>query len=377
MSVSEASRAEHRLREVVLLFLRFGFTAFGGPVAHLALMEREVVQTRGWLTRDEFLDLLGLTQLIPGPNSTEMAIHLGKLRAGTAGLLLGGAAFILPSACMVGGLAWAYARYGTLPAAIGWLYGLKPALLAIVGQALLRFGKALLTERLRWIVAGLSLLAVAAGLPELGILLGAGLLLMAAKAGLPRGAAAGWVLFPGLGTGGSVFLTFLKIGSVLYGSGYVLLAFLRAECVVRHGWITERQLLDAVAVGQFTPGPVFTTATFVGYLIQGWKGAVLATVGIFLPSFLLVAASGKLLKRLQASPRARAFLDGVNAASLALMAAVLVPLGRAALVDPWTLLLAAVSAGLLWRSKLNPTWILLGSGALGWGLHGILAHAHP
>ena len=197
---------------------------------------------------------------------------------------------------------------------------------------------------------------------------------MAVRTGLPRGAAAGWALLPGLGTGGSLFLTFLKIGSVLYGSGYVLLAFLRAECVLRHGWITEHQLLDAVAVGQFTPGPVFTTATFVGYLVQGWRGAMLATVGIFLPSFLLVAASGRLLARLQASVRARAFLDGVNAASLALMAAVLLPLGRASLGDPWTGLLALLGGVLIGCTKLNPTWVLLGSGALGWGIHGMLPH---
>lgn len=359
-----------RLREVGRLFLRLGFTAFGGPVAHLALMEREVVQQRGWLTRDAFLDLLGLTQLLPGPNSTEMALHLGKLRAGTPGLLVAGLAFILPAAGMVGALAWAYTRFGTLPAAQGWLLGLKAALVAVVGQALWAFGKTLLVDRLRWTVALLSLGAVALGLPELAILLGAGLLLMAVKAGLPRSTAASWALLPGLGTGGSLFLTFLKIGSVLYGSGYVLLAFLRAECVVRHGWITERQLLDAVAVGQFTPGPVFTTATFVGFLIQGWRGAVLATVGIFLPAFLFVAASGKLLQRLQASPRARAFLDGVNAASLALMAAVMIPLGRAALLNAWTLGLAVASGVCLMRTRWNPTWILLGSGLLGWALGG-------
>ncbi|HJV23062.1 MAG TPA: chromate transporter [Holophagaceae bacterium] len=356
------------LREVVLLFLRLGFTAFGGPVAHLALMEREVVQKRAWLTREAFLDLIGLTQLIPGPNSTEMAIHLGKLRAGTPGLILGGLAFILPAAGMVGGLAWAYVRFGTRPAAVGWLYGLKPALLMVVVQALVLFGKALLTDRLRWAVALLALGAVALGAPELGILLGAGLLLMGVREGWPRGLPAlAWL--PAVGSTGGVFLSFLKIGSVLYGSGYVLLAFLRAEFVVRHGLISERQLLDAVAVGQFTPGPVFTTATFVGYLIQGWKGAVLATAGIFLPSFVFVALSGRLLRRLQASPRARAFLDGVNAASLALMAAVLLPLGRAALVDGRTLLLALAGGGLLWRTKLNPTWILLGSGLLGWALH--------
>ncbi len=356
------------LTEVGLLFLRLGFTAFGGPVAHLALMEREVVQKRGWLTREAFLDLIGLTQLIPGPNSTEMAIHLGKLRAGTPGLILAGLAFILPAAGMVGGLAWAYVRFGTRPAAVGWLYGLKPALLMVVAQALVLFGKALLKDRLRWGVALLALAAVALGAPELGILLGAGLLMMGVKEGWPTALpAVAW--FPALGSTGSLFLSFLKIGSVLYGSGYVLLAFLRAEFVIRHPLISERQLLDAVAVGQFTPGPVFTTATFVGYLIQGWRGAVVATVGIFLPSFIFVALSGKVLQRLQASPRARAFLDGVNSASLALMAAVLVPLGRAALVDGWALLLALASAGLLWRTKVNPTWILLGSGLLGWALH--------
>lgn len=356
------------LAEVVLLFLRLGFTAFGGPAGHLALVEREVVQKRGWLTRDEFLDLLGLTQLIPGPNSTEMAIHLGKLRAGTPGLILGGLAFILPAAAMVGALAWAYVRFGALPAAEGWLYGLKPALLMVVGQALLLFGKTLLKDRTRWAVALASLAAAALGAPELGILLGAGLLLMGLKEGWPTSLPA-LVWLPALGPTGGLFLSFLKIGSVLYGSGYVLLAFLRAEFIVRNPLITERQLLDAVAVGQFTPGPVFTMATFVGYLIQGWRGAVVATVGIFLPSFLFVACSGRLLAKLQASPRARAFLDGVNGASLALMAAVLVPLGRAALVDLRTLLLALAGAGLLWRTKVNPTWILLGSGLLGWALH--------
>ncbi len=356
------------LGEVVRLFLRLGCTAFGGPAAHLALMEREVVQKRGWLTRDEFLDLLGLTQLIPGPNSTEMAIHLGKLRAGTPGLILGGLAFILPAAAMVGVLAWAYVRFGALPAAEGWLYGLKPALLMVVAQALIRFGKTLLKDRTRWAVALASLAAVALGAPELGILLGAGLVLMGLKEGWPKALPA-LVGLPALGPTGGLFLSFLKIGSVLYGSGYVLLAFLRAEFIVHNPLITERQLLDAVAVGQFTPGPVFTTATFVGYLIQGWRGAVVATVGIFLPSFVFVACSGRLLAKLQASPRARAFLDGVNAASLALMAAVLVPLGRAALVDLRTLLLALAGAGLLWRTKANPTWILLGSGLLGWALH--------
>lgn len=362
------------LREVVLLFLRLGFTAFGGPAAHLAIMEREVVQRRAWLDRQGFLDLLGITQLLPGPTSTEMAIHLGKLRAGWPGLLLGGAAFILPSALMVGGLAWAYVRYGTLPAAQGWLYGLKPALIAVVGQALWVFGRALLTDRLCWAVALLALGAAALGLGELLLLLVAGLIVLVARGGWKGGTAFAGLGLPVLGalaapTGpGGLFLAFLKIGSVLYGSGYVLLAFLRAEFVARHPLLTERQLLDAVAVGQFTPGPVFTTATFVGFLLQGWQGAALATLGIFLPSFVFVALASKLMERLRASRAARAFLDGVNAASLALMALVWLQLGRAALVDGAAAGLALLSAVLLAGTKLNPTWVLLGSGLAGWGL---------
>lgn len=359
---------QSRLREVVLLFLRLGFTAFGGPAAHIAVMEREVVQKRGWLDREAFVDLLGLTQLIPGPNSTEMVIHLGKLRAGWPGLVLGGLAFILPAACLVGGLAWAYVRFGALPAAAGWLYGLKPALLAVVGQAILLFGRTILKDPLRWAVALLALAGSAFGMNEIAVLMLAGLVVLVIRFPWRAEDALGFSFLPvATATGSaSLFWSFLKIGSVLYGSGYVLLAFLRAEFVLRHPLLTERQLLDAVAVGQFTPGPVLTTATFVGYLLQGWRGAVIATVGIFLPSFVFVAFSGKLLEKLQASPRARAFLDGVNAASLALMAYVMGSLARAAVGDRTSLLMAATSALLLWRTKLNPTWILLGSGALGW-----------
>ncbi|MFN8011982.1 MAG: chromate efflux transporter [Holophagaceae bacterium] len=363
------------LREVVLLFLRLGFTAFGGPAAHIALMEREVVQQRGWLDREAFLDLLGLTQLIPGPNSTELAIHLGKLRAGWPGLILGGAAFILPSALMVGGLAWAYGRYGALPSAQGWLYGLKPALIAVVGQALVGFGGTLLTDRLRWTVALLALIGAALGVNELALLGAAGLGVLLLRGGWKGGSTLAGFGLPALGTAagatlgpGGVFRAFLKIGSVLYGSGYVLLAFLRAEFVVRHPMLTERQLLDAVAVGQFTPGPVFTTATFVGWLLQGWKGAVLATLGIFLPSFVFVALASTMMEKLRASRAARAFLDGVNAASLALMAMVLLQLGQTALVDGPTMALATASSALLLVTRLNPTWVLLGSGLLGWGL---------
>ncbi len=369
MNPAQGASPTGRLKEVVLLFLRLGFTAFGGPAAHIALMESEVVRKRQWLTREEFLDLLGLTQLIPGPNSTEMAIHLGRLRAGWWGLVLGGAAFILPSALMVGGLAWAYVRYGSLPSAQGWLYGLKPALIAVVLKALWGFGETLLKDRLRWAVALGSLAAAALGVNELMLIVLAGAAVLFVREGLRgrRALSLSWLPalgVPALGTAG-LFWTFLKIGSVLYGSGYVLLAFLRAEFVIRHPMLTERQLLDAVAVGQFTPGPVFTTATFVGYLMKGWPGAVAATLGIFLPSFLFVTLAHGLMERLRGSARVRAFLDGVNAASLALMAMVLLELARAAVTDLWTVALAITSGVLLWRTRWNPTWILLGAGVVG------------
>lgn len=356
------------LVEVAALFLRLGCTAFGGPLAHLALMEREVVQARRWMDRQAFLDLLGLAQLVPGPTSTEMAMLLGRARAGLAGLVVAGLAFILPSSLLVGGLAWAYVRYGTRPAATGWLVGLKAALLAIVLQALLRFAAPLLKDARAWSVALGALVLASLGLPLLAVLMLAGLGMMGlrmARAPLAAGFL-GWpLLAPATGLLG-LFLAFLKIGAVLYGSGYVLLAFLRAEFIVARPWITETQLLDAVAVGQFTPGPVFTTATFLGYLMRGGLGAALATFAIFLPGFVYTALAGPVLARAQKQPRARAFLDGVNLGSLALMALVILQLGRSAVTSPATALLALASGLLLWRTKLNPTWILLGAGALGW-----------
>jgi chromate transporter len=356
------------LAEVGLLFLRLGCTAFGGPLAHLALMEREVVRERQWMDRAAFLDLLGLAQLVPGPTSTEMAMLLGRARAGVAGLVVAGLAFILPSSLMVGGLAWMYVRYGALPAASGWLAGLKAALLAVVLQALLNFARPQLKDLRAWGVALAALLLAALGLPLLAILLLAGMAMLALRAQWRASAAAflGWpTLAPATGLLG-LFLAFLKIGAVLYGSGYVLLAFLRAEFIVARPWITERQLLDAVAVGQFTPGPVFTTATFLGFLMRGGPGALLATLAIFLPAFLYTGLAGPLLSRLQKAPRARAFLDGVNLGSLALMALVIGQLARTAVTGAGTGGLALASGLLLWRTKLNPTWILLGAGLLGW-----------
>ena len=360
------------LGEVAGFFLRLGCTAFGGPAAHIALMRKEVVERRGWLSAEAFLDLLGACNLLPGPSSTQMAMAIGQRRAGWKGLVLGGACFILPAAGLTLALAWAYVRFGFLPQGRALLYGLKPAILAIVFQAIWGLGRtAFRTPGL----ALLGLLALAAsllGLHPLAILIGAGLAALGGKMLRQDGREAALAALPALGAAAvpqaglaAIFLVFLKLGAVLFGSGYVLLAFLQADLVDRWHWLTQAQLLDAVAVGQFTPGPVFTTATFIGYLLAGRTGAVLATLGIFLPSFFLVAGMGPAVARLRRSGLSGGFLDGVNAGALALMAGVTWTLGRAALVDRWTLLLAGACAILLVRMKLNPTWIILGGAAAG------------
>jgi chromate transporter len=369
------------LSVLAALFLKLGTVAFGGPAAHIAMMEDEVVRRRGWLSRDAFLDLLGAVNLIPGPNSTELAIHIGLARAGWPGLLVAGGCFILPAALIVSALAWAYVRFGSLPAADGLLYGVKPVVIAVVAQALWRLGRtALRTPRLA-LLAPVAAAASALGVNELAIL-GACALVTALAARIPGGKpaiVAPWGLVArasgGIGalaagaavpvTLGGLFAVFVKIGAVLFGSGYVLLAFLRADLVHRLGWLTERQLLDAVAVGQVTPGPVFTTATFVGYLLAGGPGALVATAGIFLPAFVFVALSGRLVPALRRSPTAGAALDGVNAASLALMAVVTWQLAHAALIDLPTVLLAGLSLLLLARFRVNSAWLVLGGAVLG------------
>jgi chromate transporter len=378
------------------LFLRLGVTAFGGPAVHIALMKDEVVTRRRWLSAAEFLDLLGATQLIPGPNSTELAIHIGFLRGRWRGLVLAGLCFIVPAALIVAAFAWAYLRFGALPQVAGLLYAVKPVVVAIVVQAI----AGLLAPAVKGPALGALGLAVLTlallGVDELALLFGAGalagasrwatteqtggalarvrplltmLLVAAASVGLPTlltrtlpaAASASEVPF-GLGP---LFLFFLKVGSVLYGSGYVLIAFLRDGLVTDWQWLTEAQLIDAVAVGQVTPGPVFTTATFIGYLLGGPAGAVVATLGIFLPSFIFVALSAWLVPRLRRSPLAGAFLDGVNVAALALMLAVTWELGRVAIIDPPTLALALLSALLLLRFKVNAAWLIAGAAALG------------
>ncbi len=372
------------LGEIARLFLKLGTVAFGGPAAHIAMMEDEVVRRRGWLSREEFLDYLGATNLIPGPNSTEMAIHIGHARAGWRGLLVAGSCFILPATLIVGALAWAYVRFGQLPAAEALLYGVKPVVMAVVAQALFGLGRSAVKSRTLALVGVAALVAIALGVSELVVLLAAGLAMAALRAaGSPRpgtppgGTMRGVGAAVALGTGAAavagvtrvslwgLFAVFAKVGSVLFGSGYVLLAFLRADLVQRLGWLTERQLLDAVAAGQVTPGPVFTTATFVGFVMAGWAGAVVATIGIFLPAFVFVALSGPLVPKLRASPLAGAVLDGVNVASLALMAAVTWQLGRSALPDLRAAVIGVVALVLLLRFRVNSAWLVLAGAAAG------------
>ena len=363
----------HRLAELAWVFLKLGTIAFGGPAAHIAMMDEAVVRRRKWLTREEFLDYLGATNLIPGPNSTELAIHIGHARAGWPGLLVAGFCFIVPAALIVCAIAAAYVRFGALPAATGVLFGVKPVVIAIVLQALWRLGgTALKTPAL--VALGIACVVLTLlGANELIVLFGAGLVFALARStrGLSDARALGALALAG-GTSGSasfalgpLFGVFLKIGAVLFGSGYVLLAFLRADLVTRLGWLTEHQLLDAVAVGQVTPGPVFTTATFIGYVLGGTPGAAVATVGIFLPAFVFVAISGPLLPVLRRSPVAGAALDGVNVASLALMAVVTWELGRGAINGWLSLAIAVASAVALFRFRVNAAWLVLAGATVG------------
>ncbi len=372
------------LAEVAVLFLRLGFTAFGGPAAHIAMMRDEVVKRRSWVTEQQFLDMLGVCNLIPGPTSTEMAIYLGYRRAGWRGLILGGGLFILPAMAIVLSIAWAYVRFGSTPGATALLYGIKPVIIAIILQALWGLGRAAVKSPL---LAGMGIAVTALfllGANPIALLLGGGLVAALAYFARRRPKSEGptaWLLplgLPSLGSLGgalvaggvafslgTLFLTFLKIGSLVYGSGYVLLAFLRDDLVYKLGWLTDQQLIDAVAVGQFTPGPLFTTATFIGYVVGGLPGAVAATVAIFLPGFVLIAALYPIAPRLRDSPWTGAFLDGVNVAAVGLIAGITVQLGQAALVDVLTVALAVVAAGVLARFRVNSAWLVLGGALVG------------
>jgi chromate transporter len=374
------------LRVIAASFFRLGTTAFGGPAAHIAMMEEEFVRRRGWVSHGEFLDMLGATNLIPGPNSTEMAIHIGHQRGGWKGLVVGGACFIAPAVAIVMAAAWAYVNYGSMPQVQSIMYGIKPIMIAIVIQALWRLGPIALRTRMLAAIAAGAAAAAMLGTAPLIVLFGAGIptalwawmsdrrvrergvtagsLTILKVLASPKSAAtlaAGAIPFSMAG----LFFFFLKVGAVLYGSGYVLLAFLDADLVARLHWLTRSQLLDAVAIGQVTPGPVFTTATFVGYLLAGTRGGIVATIGIFIPSFLFVAASRPLLPRIRSSRVAGPFLDGVNAGALALMAAVTIQLGRAAIIDPVTTMLAGTATASLIFTKVNSAWLIAAGGLVG------------
>ena len=350
------------LKQLALLFLKLGTISFGGPAAHIAMMEDEVVRKKKWLSSETFLDLLGATNLIPGPNSTELAIHIGHKQAGWKGLLVAGICFILPAVIIVWIIAWAYVRFGSLPEIQSLLYGVKPVMIAIVAHALYRLGRTALKTKMLMVFCLAALVTNAFGMNELLVLFGTGFLAMLWRQ-IKEGrmlslnflSALPFVINDASSRLSELFLIFLKIGSVLFGSGYVLLAFLQTDFVDHRQWLTSSQLIDAVTVGQFTPGPVFTAATFVGYLIAGHGGALLATIGIFLPAFFFVAISHPLIPRLRTSRLASSFLDGVNVASLALMAVVTVKLGKEALPDVPAIFMMLLSFFLLWRFRLNPT----------------------
>ena len=360
------------LSDVAVLFLRLGLTAFGGPAAHVALMEEECVRRRGWLTPERFLDVLGASNLIPGPTSTELAMHVGYHRAGWAGLVVAGVCFILPASLVVGVIAAVYVEAGSLPALDGVLRAVKPVALVVVLQALVGLAQGAFTSWRAVAVAAVAALGVLGGVPEVVVLLSAGAVHLAGTAGATAGAAVLILAAPaGVAAAGvavvsaaSLFGYFVKAGSVIFGSGYVLFAVLRTDLVDGLRWLTEAQLLDAIAVGQVTPGPVFTSATFIGYLLGGSGGAVAATVGVFLPAFVCSAASVTLLHRLRESTAAKRFLQGVNVAAVALIAVAAVALSRAAVVDLPTVAIA-LGAAVALAFRLNSSWLLAAAAALG------------
>ncbi|EKD82739.1 MAG: hypothetical protein ACD_39C01122G0001 [uncultured bacterium] len=362
-----------RLREVAGVFFKLGLLAFGGPAAHIAMMQEEVVQRRQWLSEQQFLDLVGATNLIPGPNSTEMAIHCGYIRAGTAGLLIAGICFITPAVFLTGLIAWVYAKYGALPDVEPFFFGIKAAVLVIICNAVLALGRKAVSSRKLAVFGIVAVILSLLGLPAVAIILGLGVVGML-NFSRPQ-SAAGLVMqlsAPVLGIGGAaaipaiavtsshLFMVFLKIGAVLFGSGYVLVAFLNDELVHKLGWLTPQVLMDSIAIGQFTPGPVLSTATFIGYQISGIEGAAAATLGIFLPSFFFVLLLNPLLPLLRSSAVVSRFLDAVNVVSVGLMAAVVLELGYGLTAD-WRLSVIAAVAFLIsyWKKQINAVWLVL------------------
>jgi chromate transporter len=344
------------LRQLFRLFLRLGLTAFGGPAAHIAMMQREVVDKRRWMDHEHFLDLIGATNLIPGPNSTEMAIHIGQERGGWRGLLIAGACFICPAVVITGIIAWLYQQYGHLPEVAAFIFGIKPAIIPVILAAAMPLAKRALKSTFLWAVAVLALAAGLLGLNEIYVMFGAGLLALIWMTGQQRDGH----------LRSHIFFIFLKIGAILYGSGYVLFAFLDSELVAK-GLLSRKVLIDAIAVGQFTPGPVFSSVTFIGWQMGGWKSAALATLAIFLPSFIFVALSHPLIPRMRRSKLFSAFLDGVNAASVAIILTVCIEFGRATITD-WRAVVIAVLSGIVVFGfpKVNSAFVILGGSVLGY-----------
>jgi chromate transporter len=367
------------LAELALVFLKLGTIAFGGPAAHIAMMEDEFVRKRQWISREDFLDRLGAANIIPGPSSTELAVFIGYLKRGVPGLIVAGCCFIIPAAILVTAIAAAYVRFGSLPQMTGILYAIKPAVIAIIVQALWNLARTAAKTIFLMVIGLTAGVAAFFGLPPLLVLVLAGvaaILPELARLRKPQIVSAFIVPAPvALAAAAPIsvlglFLSFLKMGAIVFGSGYVLLAFLRAEFVDRLHWLTEKQLIDSIAVGQFTPGPVFTTATFIGYLLAGTRGAAVATVAIFLPGFLLVAAGGRFIGKIRRSRVAGAALDGIIVGSLALMAVVAWQLARVAIVDWITVSILLVSAVLLLGLRINSAWLIAGAALLGWMIKG-------
>ncbi|HEY2581969.1 MAG TPA: chromate efflux transporter [Mucilaginibacter sp.] len=365
------------LKEIALLFLKLGTTAFGGPAAHIAMMRHEVVVKKKWLSEQHFLDLIGATNLIPGPNSTEMAIHIGHERGGWKGLLIAGFCFIMPAVLITGCMAWLYKSYGHLPQVQPFIYGIKPAVIAVIIAAIYPLARKSFQTIELGIIGIVALVLSLLNFSEVIILFGAGFIAMfltAIRLKKLNSTNSFVPLFLAGTTGGGffgalnvrLFLSFLKIGAILYGSGYVLFAFLDSE-LVAHGIISRQQLIDAIAVGQFTPGPVFSSVTFIGYQINGLNGAVMSTVGIFLPSFVFVALMNPLVRKMRGSKLFAAFLNAVNAASIALIGAVCYQMGKDSISDWRTIIIAVCSAIILFRFKtINTAFIILGGSIAGY-----------
>lgn len=377
-----------RLIELAKLFFKLGVIGFGGPVAHIAMMESEVVEQRQWLTREHFLDLLGASNLIPGPNSTEMAIHIGYVYAGWLGMIVSGVCFISPAILITGAFAWMYLQYGTLPQVVPFLYGIKPAVLAVILNAVWGLAKKAVKTRQLLIIGILVGLVTSSGKvnPLITLLLGGVLGMFWLRSSQKNSLFITSILITGL-TGKTATLApisvplwklgwfFLKVGSVLFGGGYLLTAFLQTGLVEDYGWLTQKQLLDAIAIGQFTPGPILSTATFIGYILAGWSGAIVATVGMFFPAFFFVAISSPLIPHLRKSVWTKAFLDAVNVSAVALIVITTIQLGTATLIIPKVpyidiigMEITLVATILAIRYRINTAYLVLGGALIGWSV---------